>query len=86
MTQSVRNRKPLPFWRTNPSWYSFEWGRGTFLTSSAPIEAVLDFERYRRTPEGKKCATVGMNDDEYERLLATVGIAHGEAPTLRLAT
>lgn len=56
------------------------------MTPSAPLEAVLDFERYRRTPEGRTYALVGMNDQEYEKLLATVGIAHGDAPTLQLAT
>ena len=86
MTLSVRNRKPLPFWMTDDSWSLFEWGKGAFMVPSAPIDAIIDFEKWRRTPEGKPYATSGMSDDEFERFLATVGVAHGEASALQLAT
>ena len=86
MTLSVRNRRPLPYWGTNRSWYTSEWEKGFFMTPSAPVEAIIDFEKWRRTPYGRTYATTGMSDEEFERFLATVGVAHGEPPTLQLAT
>lgn len=81
MTLSVRNRRSLPFWRTNPSWHSFEWDKGTSMTPSAPLDAALDSERCRRTPEGQSHALAGMSDHEHETPFSTAGITQEEAPT-----
>ena len=75
MTLSLRGlHRDLPYWRQEKAWHSYSWEDGAFMNPEAPIDAVLDFERWRRSEDGKTYKTTGMTDDQYQELLATIGI------------
>ena len=71
MTLSMRGlSKDRPYWEANDAWSSFEWEKGVFMNADAPVAAVLDFERWRRTDDGKTYRTTGLTDDQFKDLLA----------------
>ena len=70
MTLSMRGlSKSRPYWEARDAWHSYEWGKGIFMNADAPLDAVLDFERWRRSEDGRRYKTTGMSNSEYKALL-----------------